>query len=200
MQGTIVVDSKMPVFDATLVAIRARAAADRIAVLEPSAVVRVDVGTLVKVRWRVENGPVDPEGWEIRVSILGCGAGIGMWVVHAEAFVKAEGVFTWHATQEVVDWIRATVESAPTASLSAGNDGSDDEFQLPIMICLYDAAGRGQAPGQLRNVDDESLAHLEACQAFGDSSWIVCGASFDDGGKGGIEVIDTRGPRNKSDR
>jgi hypothetical protein len=194
MNGTIEIDPKTPIDSGKLVAIAAaRAAADRITVLEPSSIVGIDVGTPVHVRWRIENGPVDRKGWEVRVSILGCAAGIGTWIIYTEPFNAEEGGFTWHATKDVVNWMKTRDDSNEIDASEVS--GSEEDSQFPIMVCLYDAAGRGQPLGQLRPVDDESLAHLEACHPFGDPSWIVCGATVDDGGKGRLAVTARKGLR-----
>jgi len=142
----------------------ARPAADRIRVLEPSSVIRVDVDTAVHVRWRVENGPLDPKGWEIRVSLVGCADAMGAsWLIHTEPFTKAEGSFTWHATKDVVDWIRANEDSH-----GAGAYSLDGDLEIPIMVCLYNAGDRKR-----EDDFDEALTMFESCHPFGEPEWIV---------------------------
>jgi hypothetical protein len=182
MHVTVQIDPLKPARFDVLTAIRKTLpAADRVRVMEPSSVVRVDVGTPVHVKWRIENGPIDPKGWEVRVSISGCGEGIGSLVIHAEPLTNAEGGFTWHGTKQVVDWITSSDDWIEGGGLETEND--QGEVQLPVEVCIYNAAGRNEHPGVLQH-DDELLLMSETCHAAADQSWLFCGTTADDGGIG----------------
>jgi hypothetical protein len=187
MHVTAQIDPRKPAGFDHLTAIRKTTpAADRVRVLEPSSVVRLEVGTPVHLKWRVENGPVDPKGWEIRVSIWGCADAEGLRTIHAEPFTKAEGGFTWRATKDVVDWI-AGIDDWFAAEGLDSYFSNQDEMQLPVQVCLYNAAGRNERPGVVEH-EDELLAMSETCHAAADQSWLVCGDTADDGRRGRIAL------------
>jgi hypothetical protein len=114
------------------------------------------------------------------------------WVIYAEPFKTAEGGFTWHATKEVVEWLR----NNDPGSHYYGDDG---DIQLPLEVCLYNAAGRGDTPGKLHHLDDEDMAMLGTCRAAGDRSWIVCSTS-PDGEVGRLALTAKRRPRKRSEQ
>jgi hypothetical protein len=195
MHGTITVDARYRIPDPGLGAIpAARAAAERITVLKPSSVVRIDVGTRVAVKWRIENGPPDPGGWEVRVSIVGCADAMTTMVIHTEPFRAPESGFTWRATKEVVNWMRLTDDSNKADGVNSYYGEANGDLQMPIEVCLYDAAGRRQPLGVVHGVEDEELAMLENCHAAGDPSWIVCGDTTDADGKGRLALVPRKEP------